>query len=118
MPKALNLFLDVETECTYENGWIHELTVVGFRSSKTGVVQLVGDEITAGRLRRLLPKRGRLFTFGGHSFDLPRIRRELRLDLHDRFDCCDLLQICRSNRIKGDQKKSSAAPVIVGPPEA
>ena len=48
MPRPLETYLDIETT------WDGELTVVGFRSSATGVVQLVGRDITAARLRAQL----------------------------------------------------------------
>jgi uncharacterized protein len=94
----LEIYLDIET------GWNRELTVFGFRSSETGVVQLVGNEITRSRVLTELPRSGKLFTYNGHCFDLSRIRAELRLDLRERFDSWDLRWICQRNGICGGQK--------------
>ena len=51
----------------------------------TGVVQLVGSEITVARLEQALPEGGVLFTYNGHCFDLVCIRRQLGIDLRARF---------------------------------
>jgi uncharacterized protein YprB with RNaseH-like and TPR domain len=96
--KELEIFLDVET------GWGRELTVFGFRSLETSVVQLVGSEITRSRVLKELPRSGKLYTYNGHSFDLSRIRSELGLDLRERFDSWDLRWICQRNGICGGQK--------------
>lgn len=99
MPRPLEIYLDVET------AWGGDLTVVGFYSSETGLVQLVGDDITTRRLRQELPSSGRLFTFNGHGFDLRKIKQHLRLDLHRRFDSWDLFPICRDCGLRGGLKR-------------
>lgn len=98
MPPAIDTYLDVETD------WNRDLTVVGFRSSVTGFVQLVRPDITPRRLLRELPKGGRLFTYNGHCFDLSCIRLQLGLDLRRHFDSFDLRWICQRNVIRGGQK--------------
>jgi uncharacterized protein YprB with RNaseH-like and TPR domain len=96
--KELEIYLDIET------GWNQGLTVFGFRSSETGVVQLVGNEITRSRVLKELPHSGKLYTYNGHCFDLARIRAELGLDLREQFDSWDLRWICQRNGICGGQK--------------
>ena len=99
MAKPIEVYLDVET-----NLW-RELTVVGFRSSVTGVVQLVGPEITARRLRKELPREGRLFTYNGHCFDISCIRNQLGMDLRHQFESLDLRWICQRIGLMGGQKR-------------
>lgn len=98
MAKPIEVYLDVETN------WWRELTVVGFRSSVTGTVQLVGPEITASRLRKELPRDGRLFTYNGHCFDISCIRNQLGLDLRNQFESFDLRWICQRGGMRGGQK--------------
>lgn len=98
MIAAVEVFLDVETD------WNRELTVLGFESKLTGLVQLVGSEITARRLRRELPGTGRLYTFNGHSFDLPCIATQLGVDLRREFESIDLRWVCHRTGLRGGQK--------------
>jgi len=103
MGRPLEIYLDIETD------WSRQLTVLGFLSSATGLVQLVGAEITRRRLGRVLPKRGRLHTFNGHSFDLPVIRAQLGLDLRSRYDSVDLRWVCFHRGLAGGQKAIEAS---------
>jgi uncharacterized protein len=103
MTRPIEIYLDIETDRD------RKITVLGFRSSETGLVQLVGREITRSRLRRELPLKGRLYTFNGHVFDLSLIRSRLGVDLREEvFDSCDLLWVCRRSglrRLRGGQKR-------------
>lgn len=99
MAQVTTVYLDIETS------WDREITMVGFQSSATGLVQLVGSEVTERRLSKELPRSGRLYTYNGHCFDLPEIRKQLGLDLRKRFKSRDLRWICQNHRIKGGQKK-------------
>ena len=92
------VYLDIETD------WHRNITVLGFWSSTTGVVQLVGTEVTAARVRRLLARGGRLYTFNGHCFDLPVIRKQLGLDLRTSHNSIDLRYSCADNGLTGGQK--------------
>ena len=92
------IYLDIETD-----RW-QRITVVGFRSQTTGLVQFVGDEISPRRLHDTLPPTGRLFTYNGHCFDLPVIRKQLGLDLRVRFASCDLRFVCQRHGLRGGQK--------------
>lgn len=98
MPRLPTIYLDVETERD------RTLTVLGFHSRETGTVQLVGSEITARRLRSVLPKVGRLVTFNGHCFDLPVIRTQLGIDLRSSHDSVDLRYVCARGDLRGGQK--------------
>lgn len=57
------------------------------------------------RLLRELPDGGRFFTYNGHCFDLPCIRDQLGIDLHDHFQSVDLRWVCQKNGITGGQKR-------------
>jgi uncharacterized protein YprB with RNaseH-like and TPR domain len=81
-----------------------DVHLLGFRSKVTGLVQLVGKEITTVWLRRELPRCGRLYRFNGHSFDLPCIRAQTGVDLRAMFDSRDLMWICRRAGFDGGQK--------------
>jgi uncharacterized protein YprB with RNaseH-like and TPR domain len=98
MPRLPTIYLDVETE------WDRTLTVLGFHSRETGTVQLVGSEITARRLRSVLPKTGRLVTFNGHCFDLPVIHKQLGIHLRSTHDSVDLRYVCARCQLTGGQK--------------
>ena len=98
----MSLYLDIETD--YEN----RISVIGLYERSIGFVQLVGDRVTYQRLVRALPEVDNLFTFNGNSFDLPRIRKQLRLDLHQRFDSIDLRWECYRVGWTGGQKAIEA----------
>ena len=91
-------YLDIETD---KYG---RITVVGFRAAATGLVQLVGADITPEAVHAALPASGRLYTYNGHCFDLPVIRKRLGLDLRARFESHDLRFICQRHGLRGGQK--------------
>ena len=99
MAGPIEVYLDIETT------WERELTVVGFRSPATGLVQLVGSEITARRLRKELPRGGQLFTYNGHCFDISCIYDQLGLNLRSQFESFDLRWICQRIGLMGGQKR-------------
>jgi uncharacterized protein YprB with RNaseH-like and TPR domain len=92
------IYLDIETN------WDREITVLGFSSSATGLVQLVGAEVTRARLVRALPKSGMLFTYNGHAFDLSVIRNQLGIDLRSAYESHDLRWVCQGAGLTGGQK--------------
>jgi uncharacterized protein YprB with RNaseH-like and TPR domain len=98
MLQPREIYLDIETD------WQRRLTVLGFHSLATGMVQLVGPEITLLNLERALPREGQLFTYNGHCFDLVCIRQQLGVDLRARFESCDLRWICQRHGLRGGQK--------------
>jgi len=91
-------YLDIETD---QYG---RITVVGFRAAATGLVQLVGADVTPEAVHAALPASGRLYTYNGHCFDLPVIRKRLGLDLRARFESHDLRFICQRHGLRGGQK--------------
>lgn len=95
---ALSVYLDVETD------WHGRLTIIGFYHRETGLVQLVGGEISKGNLLASLPPAEFLFTYNGHCFDLRCIRRQLGVELRDLYRSCDLRWICQRHGITGGLK--------------
>ncbi len=104
MCRPTETFLDIETNAAPWEGSCVPI-LIGFSSASCGLIQLVGSDITKRRLSALLPAAGRLYTFNGTSFDIPRIRAFLGFDLAVRFQVYDLRWICRRARIVGPQKK-------------
>ena len=98
MARLPDIYLDIETD------WSRKITVIGFHSRQTGLVQLVGPGISRRRLLTALPSSGRLFTYNGHSFDLHVIQQRLGIDLRGRFESCDLRWVCQRHGLTGGQK--------------
>lgn len=94
----MGIYLDIETE------WDGTLTVVGFYHESTGLVQLVGEEITKRRLLKNLPPATYIFTYNGHCFDLRHINNQLGVDMRNMFNSYDLRWICQGHGITGGLK--------------
>jgi uncharacterized protein YprB with RNaseH-like and TPR domain len=95
----MSLYLDIETN------YAGEITVLGFYSRGTGMVQLVRPEISPEAVLDALPARGRLFTYNGHCFDLPVIRSRLGVDLRKQYESVDLRFVCQRVGWRGGLKK-------------
>lgn len=93
-----DIYLDIET--TQDNA----ISVIGFYSPASGLVQIVGEEITPDSVDSALPAKGRLFTYNGHCFDLPCISKRLGLHLRERFESHDLRWVCQRHKLMGGQK--------------
>jgi uncharacterized protein YprB with RNaseH-like and TPR domain len=102
MARAPEVYLDLETDP--DDPWGH-ITILGLYSRLSGYIQLVDDEVTTSRVRTLLPKEGHLFTFNGDQFDLPIIRRQLGINLWNRFTSRDLRRLCAEAGLVGGQKR-------------
>ena len=98
MPRSLEIFLDIETT------WDGEITLVGFYSSDTGLVQLLQGDLNKRRLHKELPRNGHLYTYNGHSFDCFHVHKQFGINLRERYDSRDLRWICQRNGITGGQK--------------
>jgi uncharacterized protein YprB with RNaseH-like and TPR domain len=93
----MSLYLDIET------GYDDRITIIGFYSKFTGMVQLIQPQ--PKELCKALPETEKLFTFNGHAFDLPRIRRDLGLHLREWYECHDLMHWCHRANWYGGQKR-------------
>lgn len=94
----MSLYLDIETDFHFR------ITVVGIYERSWGFVQLVNPNISRMKILRSLPKVKRLFTFNGHCFDLPHIKKQYEIDLRDRYESIDLRYVCKDVGWVGGQK--------------
>lgn len=92
-------YLDIET------AWDGRITIIGMLREDRGLRQLVGRDVTADAVTDFLDGSGPLHTYNGHSFDLPRIKGALRLDLRRRYACRDLMRDCWRLKLFGGFKK-------------
>ncbi len=93
----MSLYLDIETD------WSRQITVIGLYHRRR-FCQLVGREATAARLLQALPRAATIYTFNGHCFDLPVIKRQLGVDLRQRYPSVDLRYVCKRRGLTGGQK--------------
>jgi len=95
----MSLYLDIETN------YSGEITVIGMYAKSIGLVQLVRPNISADELLNALPKVKRLYTYNGHCFDLPVIRKQFGVNLREHYESIDLRFACQRIGWKGGLKK-------------
>jgi uncharacterized protein YprB with RNaseH-like and TPR domain len=101
----VDAYLDIET-----TGLSHrtdELTVVGIFTddgARSTMTQLVGDEITVIRLRKIFRGVTALYTYNGSRFDMPFIRNRLGVDLEKGLRHRDLMYDCWDRGLYGGLK--------------
>jgi uncharacterized protein YprB with RNaseH-like and TPR domain len=95
----MGLYLDVET--TFQG----KLTVIGLHHSAFGTLQLVGPDITRENLEKVLPPAICIYTFNGDKFDLAIIKKQLGVDLYNRYESVDLWKTCQRARLYGGLKR-------------
>lgn len=95
----MSLYLDIETN------YSGEITVLGIYEKSIGLVQLVRPNISTDELLRFLPRTKRLYTYNGHAFDLPVIRKHLDVNLRERYDSIDLRYACQRVGWRGGLKQ-------------
>lgn len=99
-------YLDIET--TSLSPFNGELTVIGLylEGRETGsFVQLVGEEISAAKLREALEEAQVLYTYNGSRFDLPYIQTKLDIDLTRHCIHHDLMYDCWQRNLYGGLKE-------------
>jgi uncharacterized protein YprB with RNaseH-like and TPR domain len=69
------------------------------------MVQLVGEDVTAGNLHEILKDVHAIYTYNGSRFDLPFIREWLGVDLKKTHNHCDLMYHCWRNNLYGGLKR-------------
>ena len=95
IPEVSDAYLDIETtglSCQYA-----EITVIGIylvNGADSRLVQLVGNEVNADNLLRVVDGVTRVYTYNGSRFDLPFIRRWLGVDLEAMAEHRDLMYDC------------------------
>lgn len=95
----MSLYLDIETN------YSGEITVLGFYSRHSGLIQLVRPHITTDDLLNALPPVDRLYTYNGHCFDLPVIQKQFGVNLRERYQSVDLRFACQRVGWRGGLKK-------------
>ena len=92
-------YLDIETS------FDRKLTIVGVHRPGRDILQLVGGQITPEALLLYLEGVSIIHTYNGDSFDLPRIRDCLGVDLKALFTSEDLMHECHRMNLYGGLKK-------------
>ena len=99
-------YLDIET--TGLDPSTSDLTVIGLYLDdprEQRVVQLVGDEISKTRLRKICSKVKVFYTYNGKRFDLPFIKAKLGFDLASSCLHKDLMYDCWQRNLYGGLKE-------------
>ena len=84
----MKAYLDIETS------FGGEITIVGVFCPPDRLIQLVGDEVNWTNLWNALAGVSEILTYNGARFDLPVIKRGIKLDLEKYFECRDLMYAC------------------------
>jgi uncharacterized protein YprB with RNaseH-like and TPR domain len=95
----MKAYLDIETS------FGGEITVVGIFCPPGRMVQLVGDEANWTNLWNALDGVSTILTYNGARFDLPVIKRAMKLDLNKYFECRDLMYDCWEQNLYGGLKR-------------
>jgi uncharacterized protein YprB with RNaseH-like and TPR domain len=99
-------YLDIET--TSLSPYDGDLTVIGLYlegGNEHGVIQLVGDEISASKLIKIIKKVKILYTYNGTTFDLPYIKAKLGVDFKRYCIHKDLMYECWQRNLYGGFKE-------------
>jgi uncharacterized protein len=95
----MKAYLDIETS------FGGEITIVGVFCPPDRIIQLVGDEVNWTNLWNALEGVSEILTYNGARFDLPVIKRGVKLDLNRYFECRDLMYACWDRNLYGGLKK-------------
>ncbi len=95
----MKAYLDIET--SFEG----EITVIGIFIPPHRLIQLIGEEVNWSNLWNALTGVSSLRTYNGSRFDLPVIKKALRLDLAKYFACRDLMYDCWQRNLFGGLKR-------------
>jgi len=95
----MKAYLDIETS------FGGEITIVGVFCPPDRLIQLVGDEVNWTNLWNALAGVSEILTYNGARFDLPVIKRGIKLDLEKYFECRDLMYACWDRNLYGGLKK-------------
>ena len=95
----MKAYLDIETSFS------GEITIVGIFCPPKRMIQLVGDEVNWTNLWNALDGVTSILTYNGARFDLPVIKRAVKLDLKKYFECQDLMYDCWERNLYGGLKR-------------
>jgi uncharacterized protein YprB with RNaseH-like and TPR domain len=94
-----SLYLDIETNNA------GSVTVIGIYTRRVGLRQYIRPDIDPDQILDALPSAGTLYTYNGHCFDLPILRKEFGIDLRERYHTIDLRFECQRIGWKGGLKQ-------------
>lgn len=94
----MRAYLDIETTLD------QRISVIGIYRADQGTIHLIDGGINDVSLYDALAGVQTLVTFNGTGFDIPVIRRRLRVNLLDSYAHCDLMYVCRKRGLKGGLK--------------
>ncbi len=94
----MKAYLDIETS------FRGEITIIGIFVPPHRLIQLVGEEVNWTNLWNALTGVSSLRTYNGSRFDLPIIKKVLKLDLNKYFNCRDLMYDCWKKNLYGGLK--------------
>ena len=95
----MKAYLDIETS------FGGEITVIGIFCPPERLIQLVGEEVNWTNLWNALEGVSEVLTYNGARFDLPVIKRLVKVDLNRFFRCRDLMHDCWARNLYGGLKK-------------
>jgi len=95
----MKAYLDIETS------FGGEITVIGIFCPPERLIQLVGEEVNWTNLWNALEGVSEILTYNGARFDLPVIKRLVKLDLNRFFRCRDLMHDCWERNLYGGLKR-------------
>jgi len=95
----MKAYLDIETS------FRGEITIIGVFCPPDQVMQLVGEEVNWTNLWNALEGVTEVLTYNGARFDLPIIKRAVKLDLNRYFECRDLMHACWKRNLYGGLKR-------------
>lgn len=95
----MKAYLDIETS------FAGEITIIGVFVPADRLVQLIGEEVNWTNLWNALTGVSSLRTYNGSRFDLPIIKKMLKIDLNKYFNCRDLMYDCWKKNLYGGLKR-------------
>ena len=95
----MKAYLDIETS------FGGEITVIGIFRPPDRLTQMIGDEANWTNLWNALDGVSAILTYNGARFDLPVIKRAIKLDLNRHFNCRDLMYACWERNLYGGLKR-------------
>ncbi len=95
----MKAYLDIETS------FGGEITIIGIFCPPDRMIQLVGEEANWTNLWNALDGVTEILTYNGARFDLPVIKRAIKLDLNKYFECRDLMHDCWRAKLYGGLKR-------------
>ncbi|MGQ9694541.1 MAG: ribonuclease H-like domain-containing protein [Thermodesulfobacteriota bacterium] len=95
----MRAYLDIETS------FGGEITIIGIFVPPHRFIQLVGEEVNWTNLWNALTGVSSLRTYNGSRFDLPVIKKMLKIDLSKYFNCRDLMYDCWQKNLYGGLKR-------------